>query len=175
MAIRSELVIDGVNTPITIHICNININQPIDNNNRPNSMPRAGIIRMTVTRVSLHSLREWAVDPNMRKGGEIRYINDAGRTTTSVLFYDAYCIDYTERFNSTSSETLTVDLVISAHRILFGGTLRVTNAWPGIVAPSDASADAGSANFDSSSSASTSSSSSSSSSDDGAIVHPTEI
>ena len=174
MAIRSELVIDGVNQPITVHICNININQRIDNNNRPNSMPRAGIIRLTVSRVSLHSLREWAVDPNMRKGGELRYVNDAGRTTTSVLFYDAYCIDYTERFNSTSAETLTVDLVISAHRILFGGTLRVANAWPGIVIPSDTSADANGANFDSSSSPSASSSASSGS-DDGPIVHPTEI
>jgi len=174
MAIRSELVIDGVNEPITVHICNININQPIDNNNRPNSMPRAGIIRLTVSRVSLHSLREWAVDPNMRKGGELRYVSDAGRTTTSVLFYDAYCIDYTERFNSTSAETLTVDLVISAHRILFGGTLRVANAWPGIVIPSDTSADANGANFDSSSSPSASSSASSGS-EDGPIVHPTEI
>lgn len=135
MAIRSELILDGITNPITVHICNVNINQPVDASNRPNSSPRAGIIRLTISRVTLHHLREWAIDPNMRKGGEVRYVTDSGNSQTSILFHDAYCIDYSERFNSVNTESLTVDLTISAHRILFGGDLRIVNAWPGIVTP----------------------------------------
>lgn len=181
MAIRSELILDGITNPITVHICNVNINQPIDASNRPNSSPRAGIIRLTISRVTLHHLREWAIDPNMRKGGEVRYITDSGNSQTSILFHDAYCIDYSERFNSVNTESLTVDLTISAHRILFGGNLRIVNSWPGIVTPASASEDVDSshANFtqteSSSSSSASSSSASSSSSDDGPIMHPSEI
>lgn len=127
---RTELTVDGNTYPVR-HLW-LEITQTIDAVGRPSSATRGGKIRLEMDVVDDDTLSEWMADPHKLLSGNIRYYRtDEDATLKELQFEDAYCVEYIERFDGTSSgQPMITTITISAQQLKLG-QVSVKNNWPG--------------------------------------------
>jgi hypothetical protein len=113
--------------------------QDIDPIGQPAGEVRGGQINVTVPASKASEARfGWMVDPNMKKEGEIDFVDSTGQILKTLVFTDAYCIGYIEEFeafSSGASGTVNVrdgakeTLTLSCRIIEVGGESH-ENTWP---------------------------------------------
>ncbi len=108
---------------------NLRINQQTDRSGRPVSNPEGGRITALVESTSEIDFFEWIASPDMVKSGKISFQR---RDNTSSLktfeFKDAYCIDYSEDFDSEGTSPMKIKVTLSAKKIKCGNC-SLTKNW----------------------------------------------
>ncbi|PSL27439.1 type VI secretion system tube protein TssD [Dyadobacter jiangsuensis] len=109
----------------------LDINQAVDSLGRPASMTRGGKITVEFNSTNDFLVAEWMVEPTMRMDGNIRFMNlDSRSTLKEIVFSNAYCIDFHERFDGTDNSSQMVTIItISPEKINVGG-IELDNKWP---------------------------------------------
>ena len=109
----------------------LEISQTIDAVGRPSSATQGGKIKLEIDVADDDTLSEWMADPHKTMGGSVRYYRtDEDATLKELKFEDAFCVEYTERFDGTqSTQPMTTTIVLSAQKLKIG-QVSVENNWP---------------------------------------------
>lgn len=109
--------------------CNFSFGQATDDKGRPASNVQGGSIFVQIVTSDDTSLLGWMIDPHKKTNGSIVFKKiDEDSTLKEVKFEDAYCVGYSESFNSTSASAMTVSLNISARKIEISGVAHENHA-----------------------------------------------
>lgn len=107
--------------------------QKVDESNRPNGKPRAGIINLVVETSKNIDLLEWMIKPTMLKSGTIVFFRrDANSPMRTISFIDAFCINLKEMFDAEGKMPMTTRLTLSARELKVSQKLSISNPWPGM-------------------------------------------
>lgn len=111
--------------------------QNVDNIGQPAGEVRGGVISVTVGSLGSEKRFGWMVTSDMKKSGEIEFVDADGSTLKTLKFEDAYCVGYTEEFeafNAGSGGTVNIKdggkehLTLSCRKISVGGESH-ENTW----------------------------------------------
>lgn len=128
MSFLAKLELDG--EEINVLDCSFSFRQDMDYTGRPCSKPVGGRITLLIESTSKTDFLEWMISPTITKKGKITfYRRDNMSSLKNVEFSGAYCVEYSERFNSTDSQPLRTHLLLSAKEITVKGT-KFENNWP---------------------------------------------
>ena len=109
--------------------CNFSFGQATDDKGRPASKVQAGNIFVQIITSDDTALIGWMIDPYKKTSGSIVFKKiDEDSTLKEVKFEDAYCVGYSESFNSTSASSMTISLNISARKIEISGVAHENHA-----------------------------------------------
>ena len=116
--------------PLRVLHCDWRFTQMTDAIGKPTSIPKGGIINVTVETDGGNELYNWMITPTMQKSGIIIFNKtDLVSRLKTVEFKDAFCIGYHETFDLFGSNPRQVHLTISP-REFWMGELPFTNNWP---------------------------------------------
>lgn len=103
----------------------------IDHNGRPASEPSVGQFYVTVESAGNSDLAAWAMFSSTPESGVIVLKKrDQESTFLRYTFRDAYCIEFEERFNANSAESMQIRMFISANEIeIEPGGVWHSNLW----------------------------------------------
>lgn len=109
----------------------LDINQAVDSLGRPASLTRGGKLTIEFNSTNEYEVAEWMVNPSKRLDGSITFMNLNQRSTLKeIFFFNAYCVDYHERFDGTTSSNRMITVItISPEKINVGG-IELDNKWP---------------------------------------------
>lgn len=112
--------------------------QNVDNIGQPAGEVRGGQLTVTLGSMGSEARFGWMVASDMKKSGEIDFVDATGQTLKTLAFEDAYCVGYTEEYDaftsSDSSGTVSINegaketLVLSCRTISVGGETH-ENTW----------------------------------------------
>lgn len=109
--------------------CNFSFGQATDDKGRPASNVKGGSLFVQIVTSDDTALLGWMIDPHKKTSGSIVFKKvDEDSTLKEVKFEDAYCVGYSESFNSTSASAMTVSLNISARKIDVSGVAHENHA-----------------------------------------------
>ncbi|MDJ1467189.1 type VI secretion system tube protein TssD [Cytophagaceae bacterium DM2B3-1] len=109
--------------------CNFSFGQATDDKGRPASNVKGGNLFIQIVTSDDTALLGWMIDPYKKTNGSIVFKKiDEDSTLKEVKFEDAYCVGYSESFNSTSASAMTVSLNISARKIEVSGVAHENHA-----------------------------------------------
>ena len=74
--------------------------QNVDNIGQPAGEVRGGIISVSLGSLGSETRFGWAVTSDMKKDGEIEFIDANGKTLKVLKFTQAYCVGYTEDYEA---------------------------------------------------------------------------
>ena len=144
MSFLAKLVLGS--TEYNILTVEYDFTQMTDVNNRPNGLPKGGLIQIMIESSNNHEIFEWMIKPNMLKSGSIVfYRRDANSPMKTVTFSDAFCVYLKEMFNAEGKVPMLTRLTLSAREIKINNKLSIANPWPGMKssAGSDGAASSG--------------------------------
>lgn len=111
--------------------------QNVDNIGQPAGEVRGGVINVSVGSLGSEKRFGWMVTSDMKKNGEIEFIDADGSTLKTLKFEDAYCVGYTEEFeafNASGGGVVNIKdggkehLTLSCRKIAVGGESH-ENSW----------------------------------------------
>jgi RHS repeat-associated protein len=129
MSFKAILHVSGQN--IVLDYVDLDLNQSVDARSRPASMTRGGTITVEFdTPSDGDMIADWAANPVKQLDGSITYMNqNQDSVMKTVNFYNAYCIEFMERFDgSMSSSNMKTTIKISPERVNIGG-VEHDNNW----------------------------------------------
>ncbi len=107
----------------------LQITQQIDQVGRPNANPAGGLINVTIETDGQSDLIDWAVSPDMTKGGSVQFEGDnRSNKRQSFDFEEGYCVSYREEFCHDDSSAMETSIVISAKKLKTGLT-ELAKTW----------------------------------------------
>jgi hypothetical protein len=129
MSFKAELQLEG-NTYL-IRALSLDISQTIDKVGRPSSSTKGGNIEIQLDVVQDDIFADWIVDPKKKLNGTITYYNiDQASKMKEVKFEDAFCVEFSEIFDGTMSESsMMTHVKISAEKLSIGN-VELSNNWP---------------------------------------------
>ncbi|MEO1437934.1 MAG: type VI secretion system tube protein TssD, partial [Bacteroidota bacterium] len=104
---------------------------------QPAGEVRGGIIQVSLGSLGSEARFGWMVQSDLKKSGEIEFIDSNGQTLKTLKFEDAYCVGYTEDFEAftggssggvTVKDSAREHLTLSARKISIGGESH-ENTW----------------------------------------------
>jgi Hemolysin coregulated protein Hcp (TssD) len=114
---------------IRLNYCYVDINQDVDGRGRPSSIPKGGKITIEFDTLDNDSVTIWAADPVKEKDGKIVYRGiDNSSIQKEITFEKGICVEFSERFDSTSSASMVTVITISAPKIKIDGST-LDNHW----------------------------------------------
>jgi hypothetical protein len=120
MSFLSKLELDG-NT-YNILECKYSFQQATDGTGKPEGMPQGGEIFIRIESTGNPELLGWMLDHNQTKNGKITFFRrDAMSKLQELSFEKAYCVKFTEHFNSVDKEPLQIEMNLIAKRFDVNG------------------------------------------------------
>lgn len=120
MSFLSKLELDG-NT-YNILECRYSFSQATDGTGKPQGMPQGGEIFIRIESTGNPELLGWMLDHNQTKNGTITFFRrDAMSKLQELTFEKAYCIRFTEHFNSIDAEPLQIEMSLIARKFDVNG------------------------------------------------------
>jgi hypothetical protein len=114
MSFLAKLSIDG-SQELNVLYCNYRLNQMIDSTGKPTSIPKGGLVSITVESKSDTDLFDWMINPTGTKSGIVTfYRRDTMSKLKTLSFTDAYCVDFQEEFNHVGDMPLQITFTLSA-------------------------------------------------------------
>jgi len=137
--IKALFVVDGQEEEIIS--LSYTLDQNVDNIGQVAGEPRGGEIRVTLGTNGSAGRFGWMVAPDMKKSGEIKFIDANNQTLKTVKFEDAFCVGYTETYDAFAAnngngsgvnikEGATENLTLSCRTIEVEGEIH-ENSWVG--------------------------------------------
>ena len=127
MSFLSNLQIDGKEYKVLES--SYLLNQPIDRVGKPKGRPEGGKITVTIKSEGKTDLFQWMKESSLAKSGSLTFYKDNAMAILFELkFSNAFCINYTEHFLSTTTKPMTTTITISAQEIDLGG-VKFDNLW----------------------------------------------
>ena len=113
MSFLAKLELDG-NT-FNVLECRYSFSQVIDTTGKSQGMPQGGEIFIRIESTGNPELLGWMLDHSKTKDGKIIFFRrDAMSKLQELKFEKAYCINFVEHFNSTSTEPLQIEMQLIA-------------------------------------------------------------
>jgi hypothetical protein len=127
MVAKAELVLEG-NTYL-LNSVSIDIEQVADEFGRPSTVAKGGRIEIELFSVEDDVIFDWMVHTKKTLSGSINlYEADFETKLKEIKFEDAYCIEYNERFDEASEDSLITKFKISAEKLSIGN-IDLDNQW----------------------------------------------
>ncbi len=127
MSFLSKLELDG-NT-YNILECRYSFVQATDGTGKPQGMPQGGEIIIRIESTGNPELLGWMLDHNQTKNGKITFFRrDAMSKLQELSFEKAYCVKFTEHFNSVNAEPLQIEMHLVAKTFDVNGATHV-KSW----------------------------------------------
>jgi hypothetical protein len=127
MSFLAKLQIDD--QEFNILRCEYTFIKVTDLKGKPTARAKGGTIVLTVESSGSYDFLDWAVATTQTKSGKITfYRRDSISKMKELVFTDAYCILFKERFTSTGQHPMEIDLELSAKE-LKSGDIIYENAW----------------------------------------------
>ncbi len=127
MSFKATLKVEG--GEFDVLSCNFSFGQATDEKGKPASNVKGGSIFVQIVTSDDTSLLGWMVDPYKKTSGSIVFNKtDEDATLKEIKFEDAYCVGYSESFNSTSASSMTVSLNIAARKVDISGVAHENHA-----------------------------------------------
>jgi len=133
--IKALFKCDGQESEVTN--LSYSFDQNIDNIGQPAGEVRGGIINVSLMSAKSEKRYGWMVASDVKKSGEIEFIDSKGQSLKTLKFEDAYCVGYTEdftAFDGKASGGVTIKdgakehLTLSARKISVAGETH-ENSW----------------------------------------------
>ena len=113
MSFLSKLELDG-NT-YNILECKYKFVQPIDTTGKPKGLPKGGEIIIRIESTGNPELLSWMLDHSQVKNGKIVfYRRDAMSKLQELVFEKAFCVEFSEHFDSSNDEPLQIEMHLIA-------------------------------------------------------------
>lgn len=120
MSFLSKLELDG--NSYNILECKYSFTQATDGTGKPQGMPQGGEIFIRIESTGNPELLGWMLDHNQTKNGKITFFRrDAMSKLQELTFEKAYCIKFTEHFNSVDTEPLQIEMNLIAKKFDVNG------------------------------------------------------
>jgi len=111
--------------------------QNVDNIGQPAGEVRGGIINVSLMSAKSEKRFGWMVASDVKKDGEIEFIDSQGQSLKTLKFKDAYCVGYKEdfvAFDGKASGNVTIKDGAKEHLTLSARTISVAgetheNSW----------------------------------------------
>jgi hypothetical protein len=127
MVAKAELVLEG-NTYL-LNSVSIDIEQVVDEFGRPSTVAKGGKIEIELFSVEDDVIFDWMVHTKKTLNGSINlYEADFETKLKEIKFEDAYCIEFNERFDEASEDSLITKFIISAEKLSIGN-IDLDNQW----------------------------------------------
>ncbi len=128
MSFLARLEIDGEEMSV-LH-CSFRFSKSVDTTGKPVSIPKGGLIKLTIESTGNTQLFDWMISTTQTKNGTITFFRrDASSKLKALEFSEAYCVDYFETYNHLGDFPMQVELLISAMEIKLNDSEFVNN-WP---------------------------------------------
>ena len=99
----TEMSLEGKSFPLLK--CQYRLYQNTNDQGRPTNRPRSGLIELYCTGTDDEQLVDWASNPQKKLNGKITFYRpDQAAKFKELIFEDAYCADYQEKFRHTGAE-----------------------------------------------------------------------
>ncbi len=98
--IKILFVVDGAENEVIS--LSYSLDQNIDNIGQPAGEVRGGQINVTLGTNGVPDRFGWMVASDMKKSGEIKFIDADNKTLKTLKFEDAFCVAYTESYEALS-------------------------------------------------------------------------
>ena len=129
MAFNAEMNVDGSGKPFRVLNFNFTLHQNIDQYGKPASGVHGGTVFVQFESTDDSSIAKWMVNPSKKTGGNITIFKSSDESTLKeIKFEDAYCVQFSESFNTHGSDAMTTSMTISAKKIDIGG-IPHDNKW----------------------------------------------
>ncbi len=127
MVAKAELVLEG-NTYL-LNSVSIEIEQVADQFGRPSTAAKGGKIEIELFSVEDDVIFDWMVHTKKTLNGSINlYEADFETKLKEIKFEDAYCIEFSERFDEAGDDNLVTRFKISAEKLSIGN-IDLDNQW----------------------------------------------
>lgn len=128
MSFEAKVSIAGKDARV-LH-CSYSLNRDVDATGRPSSKVYGGKITLEIEGTDDHSIFEWMVDQYQTKDGTITFNKrDSNSKMKEIKWEKGYCVAFSESYDSTGANPLTMTFTISAEKISVDGASH-TNPWP---------------------------------------------
>ncbi len=109
--------------------CEYSFNQSIDQNLRPDTVVRGGLINITVEATSDETIHLWMTSNDMQKDGKFVFKgNEIESAMRTVEFKKGVCVQFRERFAAHSEQPMLISCSIAAMEISTGKMSHI-NKW----------------------------------------------
>lgn len=106
------------------------LNRDVDATGRPSSKVYGGKVTLEIEGTDDTSIFEWMVDQFQTKDGTITFLKrDSNSKMKELKWEKGYVVGFSESFDSTGQNPLTVTFTVSAEKITVGNASH-TNPWP---------------------------------------------
>jgi hypothetical protein len=127
MVAKAELVLEG-NTYL-LNSVSIEIEQGADQFGRPSTAPKGGKIEIELFSVEDDVIFDWMVHTKKILNGSISlYEADFETKLKEIKFEDAFCIEFSEKFEEAGDDNLLTRFKISAEKLSIGN-IDLDNQW----------------------------------------------
>lgn len=127
MSFKAKLKVGG--KEYNVLSCSYGLKQEVDATGRPSSVTRGGMIFIKVESTGESEFMEWMTNNFQNQDGSIVYKKrDTDATSKELKFREAYMVKYTESFDSTGTNPLVEEFVISAKEMGIGNGEHI-NEW----------------------------------------------
>lgn len=133
--IKAVFVVDGEEAEVIS--LSYSLDQNVDNIGQPAGEVRGGKIQVSLGTNGSEGRFGWMVASDMKKSGEIKFIDATNQTLKTLKFEDAYCVRYTEEYDAFSDgdsggvsikESAKETLTLSCRTIDVNGEIH-ENSW----------------------------------------------
>ena len=127
MVAKAELVLEG-NTYL-LNSVSIEIEQGADQFGRPSTAAKGGKIEIELFSVEDDVIFDWMVHTKKILNGSINlYEADFETKLKEIKFEDAFCIEFSEKFEEAGDDNLLTRFIISAEKLSIGN-IDLDNQW----------------------------------------------
>jgi len=127
MSFLAKLELDG--ETYNVLECKYTFNQNTDSTGKPQGTPRGGQLDIKIESNGKTNFIDWMLAANRTKDGKITFFRrDAMSRLQDIKFEKAFCINFTENFNSDDMQPLQIQMTISAKKLTFGN-ITFENIW----------------------------------------------
>ena len=103
--------------------------QNTDAHGKPSAKTKGGKVSMSIESSGSLDFFDWMISPSTMKSGKIIfYRRESEAKMKELVFNDAFCIYFKERFISTGDNPMVIDLEISAKELKMGDSI-YQNPW----------------------------------------------
>ena len=118
----------AVNTSYELVDFSYDVFQAIDEKGKPQSNMFLGSLRMIYPGLPTKELLEYMVNPNRQKDGEVKVIDNEGRTIQNISFEKGMCVKLDFSYDQAGSGYVSTSFVLVAKEITIDGQT-VSNKW----------------------------------------------
>lgn len=115
---------------LNVLYCEYSFQQNINSNGKPEVKPIGGKILLTIESTSNTDFFDWMISESQTKSGKVTfYRRDNVSKMKELVFSDAFCVYFKEKFSATGEYPMEIEVELTAKEIKMGNST-FENPWP---------------------------------------------